>query len=219
MSLGAARHRAAAPVGRLRQADVDARRGRAQRGAVHRRRGQGRLLLRVLVQRPRPATRSARWSRSRCRCRRGSTSCSTTASQYWPSHEYRRPVRRRQRQHRRGLQRRDLPARVPPRRRSTRCATRSGAAGRGSSTSRSATGPAATSRSRPAIGAAVRAPPGAVRSACRSTRRACSTGCSRVGRGRRSKIAHGLFEVFNAGYLPAAQWQRSPTGQVMMGGA
>jgi hypothetical protein len=34
-----------------------------------------------------------------------------------------------------------------------------------------------------------------------------------------NKIGHGLFEVFNAGYLPAVQWQRSPTGTVMMGGA
>ncbi|HET7501592.1 MAG TPA: DUF2279 domain-containing protein [Kofleriaceae bacterium] len=34
-----------------------------------------------------------------------------------------------------------------------------------------------------------------------------------------SKIGHGLFEVFNAGYLPAVEWRRSPTGTVMMGGA
>jgi len=33
------------------------------------------------------------------------------------------------------------------------------------------------------------------------------------------KIGHALFEVFNAGYLPAVMWQRSPTGTVMMGGA
>ena len=33
------------------------------------------------------------------------------------------------------------------------------------------------------------------------------------------KIGHGLFEVFNAGYLPAVQWQNSPSGTVMMGGA
>jgi hypothetical protein len=33
------------------------------------------------------------------------------------------------------------------------------------------------------------------------------------------KIGHGLFEVFNAGYLPAVMWQRSPSGTVMMGGA
>ena len=32
------------------------------------------------------------------------------------------------------------------------------------------------------------------------------------------KIGHGLFEVFNAGYLPAASWQRSPSGTVMMDG-
>jgi hypothetical protein len=33
------------------------------------------------------------------------------------------------------------------------------------------------------------------------------------------KIGHGLFEVFNAGYLPAVQWERSPVGAVMMDGA
>jgi hypothetical protein len=33
------------------------------------------------------------------------------------------------------------------------------------------------------------------------------------------KIGHGLFEVFNIGYLPAATWTRTPTGQVMSGGA
>lgn len=34
-----------------------------------------------------------------------------------------------------------------------------------------------------------------------------------------AKIGHGLFEVFNAGYLPAKMWRNSPTGTVMMGGA
>jgi len=33
------------------------------------------------------------------------------------------------------------------------------------------------------------------------------------------KIGHGLFEVFNAGYLPAVEWQRAPSGTVVMGGA
>jgi hypothetical protein len=33
------------------------------------------------------------------------------------------------------------------------------------------------------------------------------------------KIGHGAFEVFNAGYLPAVQWQRTPSGQVATGGA
>jgi hypothetical protein len=33
------------------------------------------------------------------------------------------------------------------------------------------------------------------------------------------KIGHGLFEVFNVGYLPAKMWRSSPTGQVMPGGA
>jgi len=33
------------------------------------------------------------------------------------------------------------------------------------------------------------------------------------------KIGHGLFEMFNAGYIPAASWQKSPSGTVMMGGA
>jgi hypothetical protein len=33
------------------------------------------------------------------------------------------------------------------------------------------------------------------------------------------KIGHGLFEVFSGGYLPAVQWERSPTGAVMPGGA
>ena len=74
--------------------------------------------------------------------------------QYWPSTEYRHEVtaasrrRRRQAQHRRGLQRRDLPARVPPRRdpRAARHDVRD--AGRGSSMSRSASTRAATSRRR-----------------------------------------------------------------------
>jgi hypothetical protein len=40
------------------------------------------------------------------------------------------------------------------------------------------------------------------------------------GRSRPGKqIGHALFEAFNVGYLPAVQWQRSPTGTVMMGGA
>jgi hypothetical protein len=33
------------------------------------------------------------------------------------------------------------------------------------------------------------------------------------------KIGHGLFEVFNIGYLPAKLWQRVPAGQVQPGGA
>jgi hypothetical protein len=33
------------------------------------------------------------------------------------------------------------------------------------------------------------------------------------------KIGHGVFEMFNFGYLPVNTWQRSPTGMVMMGGA
>lgn len=33
------------------------------------------------------------------------------------------------------------------------------------------------------------------------------------------KIGHGLFEVFNGGYLPAMKWERRPNGAVMMGGA
>jgi hypothetical protein len=33
------------------------------------------------------------------------------------------------------------------------------------------------------------------------------------------KIGHGLFEVFNAGYLPAYEWRRIPSGTVMPGGA
>jgi hypothetical protein len=34
-----------------------------------------------------------------------------------------------------------------------------------------------------------------------------------------AKIGHGVFEMFNAGYLPAVQWDRTPTGQVVGGGA
>lgn len=33
------------------------------------------------------------------------------------------------------------------------------------------------------------------------------------------KIGHGLFEMFNAGYLPVVDWKRSPTGAVAPGGA
>ena len=33
------------------------------------------------------------------------------------------------------------------------------------------------------------------------------------------KIGHGVFEVFNAGYVPAVEWRRSPAGTVMTGGA
>ena len=33
------------------------------------------------------------------------------------------------------------------------------------------------------------------------------------------KIGHGLFEVFNAGYLPAKMWRTTPSGMVMPGGA
>jgi hypothetical protein len=33
------------------------------------------------------------------------------------------------------------------------------------------------------------------------------------------KIGHAVFEVFNGGYLPAVQWKRSPTGEVMHDGA
>jgi len=40
-------------------------------------------------------------------------------------------------------------------------------------------------------------------------------GRSRAGK----KIGHGLFEVFNVGYLPAVQWTTVPAGTVMSGGA
>ena len=33
------------------------------------------------------------------------------------------------------------------------------------------------------------------------------------------KIGHGVFEVFNAGYVPAVEWRRIPAGTVMTGGA
>ncbi|HEX2688808.1 MAG TPA: DUF2279 domain-containing protein [Kofleriaceae bacterium] len=33
------------------------------------------------------------------------------------------------------------------------------------------------------------------------------------------KIGHGVFEVFNAGYVPAVEWRKVPSGTVMMGGA
>lgn len=33
------------------------------------------------------------------------------------------------------------------------------------------------------------------------------------------KIGHGVFEVFNAGYVPAVEWRMVPGGTVMMGGA
>jgi hypothetical protein len=40
------------------------------------------------------------------------------------------------------------------------------------------------------------------------------------GRSRAAKkIGHGLFEVFNAGYVPTVQWERRPSGMVMPGGA
>lgn len=33
------------------------------------------------------------------------------------------------------------------------------------------------------------------------------------------KIGHGMFEVFNAGYVPAVEWRMYPAGTVMTGGA
>lgn len=33
------------------------------------------------------------------------------------------------------------------------------------------------------------------------------------------KMGHGLFEMFNVGYLPVETWTRTPTGQVAAGGA
>ena len=33
------------------------------------------------------------------------------------------------------------------------------------------------------------------------------------------KIGHGMFEVFNVGYVPLLEWQKVPSGTVMMGGA
>ena len=82
------------------------------------RRGQGRLLLRALVLRPQRPTGWAPSSRSCSTTSRGSTRCSTSRRVVpEPGVSRQRQPRRRRgpAQHRRGLQRRDLPARVSPR--------------------------------------------------------------------------------------------------------